>query len=200
VDFYAFAPLAEFTDRYGMIRPIPGCSLLGRKEFFERLQAIAAILKTGGSDRTWQQLYDELPILRHHLTRCLVLNGIDPDGVTLEMLESLVFSRMEGDEIITGRLVELNQPKAAEDGDVEAKAQNLLQILAALSLQMGGVKEALELASNPSLPADALIELTSERVELQLTPEEKGKRKAAKQNKELRKDFDRLMAIPVGDS
>jgi hypothetical protein len=157
-----FAPPAEFQDRDGIVRPIATCSLIGRFEFNERIEQIQSRLALAEAGESWQVLYDRDKRLRFYVDRCLQLNGISPEWVTLEMVEAFLFHRFdeETDEYLPGWLVELNSPKQAPHKVAPEKPLTLAEILAALSLQTS-VSDALEVAS--SIPAEMVTAISEER-------------------------------------
>lgn len=91
---FAQFPRLEFEDRFGVIRSLAGCSLMGRQEFFERLQQLQARIDALPEAATVAELYDTDSRFRHYCDRCLILNGIDPDWLTVGMLPDFLFVRV----------------------------------------------------------------------------------------------------------
>jgi hypothetical protein len=161
-----FASLAEFVDRSGVTRSIYGCSLVGRFEFAERIQQLQSILDEYPVSRL-EELYEGNRQFHFAVDRVLSLNGIDPDWVTLPMVEQLLFVRAGGD---SGWLVELNTrltPGASAGGD----AATLSDVLAALSLNCESLSEAIDLATK--MPANLLLDTIEAKGQLLKTPEQK---------------------------
>jgi hypothetical protein len=156
-----FAPVAEFEDRSGIVRTVSACSIAGRFEFFDRLKQIEGLLKAVESGESWQELYDRNKQFRHYVDRALLLNGIEPDWVTLEMVEVFLFHRFdeETQEYKPGWLAELNQPKQSKSQGKGAPL-SLTDIIAALSIQ-AGIADALTAVSE--LPAEMVGEILEER-------------------------------------
>jgi hypothetical protein len=164
MEWISFAPTAEFEDRAGIVRAVFGCSIAGRFEFFDRLKQIETLLKTVDSGESWQALYERDKKFRHYVDRCLVLNGIDPDWVTLGMVEVFLFHRLdeETQEYKPGWLVELNLPKQSQS-QAKGSPLSLTDIIAALSLQ-AGISDAIAAVS--TLPAHLAGEILEERERL----------------------------------
>lgn len=180
-----FPPLAEFEDCRGEVRPIRGCSLVGRFEFHDRSAEIWQRLATAEPGEHWQQLYVRDRRLQYLIKRCLELNGIDPEWVTLSQVESLLISRETEQGMETGWLLTLNAPKTVPTGQAgDRQAPTLEEILAALSLSVDSVPDALELAD--SVPGNVLMEISTARANLQKTPEKKQKEKMREWGKSLR--------------
>lgn len=180
----------EFEDRSGVMRTLYGCSVVGRFEFFERLQQIEARFRELPNDRSWQQLYEADRRLKFLIDRCLTLNGIELDWVTLDMVEQLLFHRIEDELYEEGWLISLNQPKKPPSAG--AKSMTLEEILAAVSTHTSSIKEAIDLAE--TLPANQLMDLLEARARLieMSDPVKKkefnkkeGKRKAAEAFKRM---------------
>ena len=171
-----FPPLAEFEDCRGATRPIRGCSLIGRFEFGDRLSEMWQRLAMAEAGEHWQQLYVRDRRLQFLIKRCLQLNGIEPDWVNLSQVEDLLISRKAETGMEAGWLVTLNAPKAVPTEQVSDRpAPTLEEILAALSLSVESVPEALELAD--TVPGNALMEIVTARTNLQKPPEQKKKEK-----------------------
>lgn len=188
-----FSPLAEFVDRTGIVRPIYGCSLLGRFEFVDRQEQITQMLDGAASDQTWQQMYIDSKPFANAVNRCLALNGIDPDWLTPTSLEQLLFVRTGDDgEWQAGWLTELNtrESKAvsASSDSIESTLPNLLAVL---SLNCDSLTEAIELASG--VPANLLLDVMDARVELSKTPEQKNADEQAANMASLKNDYASLI-------
>lgn len=150
--------LLEFPDRTGTIRTVAGCSLLGRDEFFARLSQLKGILESADPA---SQIQDVLAgaTARHHVIKCLELNGINPDWVTLPMAVELLLS--------PGTLIEFNlPPKSEEAAPSTDKPATTESLIAALATHTQSLSEALNLASDPSLPANRLLEVVRAKTEL----------------------------------
>lgn len=177
---FAQFPRLEFEDRFGSIRSVAGCSLIGRHEFYERLQQINERIQANPAAVTVTELYDTDTRFRYYCDRCLTLNGIDPDWVTVGMLEELLFVRSVGGEARPGLLIELNQPP--ETNKPVDDPATLHEILAVLASHEKSLTAALKLASDLNLPANDLLEILTARSELEKSADPEYKKK--KQQKE----------------
>lgn len=173
-----FAPVAEFEDRSGIVRAVSGCSISGRFEFFDRLKQIESLLQTAEAGESWQELYDRDKRFRHCIDRALLLNGVDPDWVSLDMVEQFLFHRLDEatQEYKAGWLVELNQSK--QSSQPKAAPLSLTDIIAALSIQ-AGIADAI--ATVTQLPADLAGGVLEERDRLMDTGKD-GKPKKPKRS------------------
>jgi hypothetical protein len=172
--------LAEFVDRLGIIRQTAGCSLVGRFEFSERLVQLEEILNSLPAERSWVEEYGENNRFKHVVDRLLVLNGLEPDWFTPDMVSTLLFGRVDSDgNILPGWLIELNSSSEQRSGESATLAQSVAGLAESLT-------EAIELAQN--LPAQFMIAVAEERVELYKSPEQKAEDKKRKLFNELRYD------------
>lgn len=186
-----FPPLAEFVDRAGIVRSIYGCTLLGRFEFIDRQTQIKAILDSSPDSTTWQELYISNTQFRVFVDRCLALNGIDPDWLTPETIEQLLFARLDGETWKAGWLTELNtrESKSVSSGQlIEATLPNML---AYVSLACESMSEAIELATG--MPGNLLIDTIEARNELLKTPEQKANDDKARNLASLKNDYSSLI-------
>lgn len=178
-----YAPLQtpfEFDDRSGVTRSLYGCSVAGRFEFFERLQEVEARLKALDQKRSWQELYDSDRRLRFLINRCLKLNGIKLSWVTLDMVEQLIFHRLDPDAETweEGWLISINRPTKAPAP--AAKPMTIEDILAAISTHTPSLQEAIAL-TNPEtgMPAQQLLDLLEARGKIMEQADPAKKEKAA---------------------
>lgn len=157
------------------------------------------------SDRpeTWQQIYRTNKRFQHICTQCLQLNGVDPDWLTFDQLEALLFQRIDADtgEIRAGWLLELNRPPEAE-GSSKGKGEALSaeEMVAAIALTTGNLKEALELYTSVR-PSQFVSELLKAQAELK-DPDSRTKRKRRKIAKRVKEEHSpeelkRLLAMPI---
>jgi hypothetical protein len=188
-----FSPLAEFVDRSGVTRSIYGCSLIGRFEFADRQEQLKVMLDAALETETWQDLYLNIRAFSTAVDRCLMLNGIEPDWLTPETIEQLLFARFEDGEWKAGWLTELNtrvsQPSTGES--IESTLPNLLAIV---SLNCESLSQAIDLASN--MPGNLLLDTIDARNELVKTPEQKAEDMKAVNMAELRRDYAGLVSDP----
>lgn len=184
-----FAPLAEFVDRSGVTRSIYGCSLIGRFEFADRQEQLKAMLDAAIEGETWQDLYLNNRSFSNAVDRCLQLNGIDPDWLTPETIEQLLFARFEDGEWKSGWLSELNsrESKPSTGEGIESTLPNLLALV---SLSCDSLNEAIELAS--SMPGNLLLDTIEARSELMKSPEQRAEDVKAANMEELRRDYSSL--------
>jgi hypothetical protein len=169
VEFFEFAPAAEFVDRTGIVRPIYGCSLLGRDEFWQRLAQLANRLEsvTAGS---FQAAYALDPRTQQLTARLLQLNGIDPDWVTLAQAEQLLIS--------PGHLAQLNQAEQPTEASVGKDTPPTLPELIAAISSFSSIKDALDLAN--TVPANLLGDIVTARAVQSLPPKEQAREKSRK--------------------
>jgi hypothetical protein len=202
IPFIDFKPLAEFTDRLGHVRPIAGCSVLGRLEFWERVERLYDLMKEAERDDHWQQLYHSSKEFRHTIHTCLTLNGIDPDWLTFDQLQALLFHRVdeESGELRPGWLMELNTPPTEEPTGKAGDPLTAEELVAALAATAGSLKDALELAQHVR-PADFLLGIAQAQAELkdQESRERRQRKKVVQRLKrELGMDeIKRLIQTPI---
>lgn len=178
-----FQPIAEFPDRCGFIRPIYGMSIFGQFEFVDRLGDIEQMVLEADESITWESLYISQPRFRHAIDKALGCWGIDPEWLTPQHIEQLLFVR--GEEC--GWLVELARGKGEKGG----KEQTLADTLATISTHYQSLQEVLELANN--VPADLLVEVLNSKVGTQ--SQDKPQSPQQKQKEQYLKDnFDELIA------
>lgn len=185
-----FAPLAEFVDRSGVTRSIYGCSLIGRFEFIDRQEQLKAMLDAAIEGETWQDLYLNNRSFSNAVDRCLTLNGIDPDWVTPESIEQLLFARFEDGEWKSGWLGELNARESKQSAG-EGIESTLPNLLALVSLSCDSLNEAIELASN--MPGNLLLDTIEARSELLKSPEQKAEDDKARNMAALKAEYGNLV-------
>ena len=185
-----FAPLAEFVDRSGVTRSIHGTSLIGRFEFVDRLEQLTSMLDAAIDGETWQDLYLNNRAFANAVDRCLTLNGIDPNWVTPESIEQLLFARFEDGEWKSGWLSELNrrESKSSKGEGIEPTLPNLLALV---SLICDSLSEAINLASD--MPSGLLLDVIDARSELLKTPEQKAEDEKARNMEALKQDYSSLL-------
>lgn len=203
IPFIDFKPLADFSDRTGIVRSIYGCTPLGRLEFWERIEQINSLLKQESAEYSWEEVYQLNAAFRHQVNRCLELNGIDPEWLTFAHVEAFLFHRLdpESEEFRPGWLLELNSPpKSEQKPKTDGEVLTVEELVAAIALTVGNTKEALELASTVR-PADSLlgvIEAQSEMKDSEARERKKRKRTSEKIKKKLGEDeLKRLINTPV---
>ena len=179
-----FQPLAEFPDRNNVVRPIYGTTIMGRFEFADRMGDIEQMVSEADESLTWESLYISQPRFRHSIDKALGCWGIDPEWLTPQHIEQLLF--MRGDEC--GWLVELAKGKG-ERG--KGKEQTLADTLATISTHYQSLQEVLELANN--VPADLLVEVLNSKVGIQSQDNSQNPQQKQKEQY-LKNNFDELMA------
>lgn len=184
-----FSPLAEFVDRSGVTRSIHGCSLIGRFEFADRQEQLKAMLDGAIEGETWQDLYLNNRAFANAVDRSLQLNGIDPDWLTPETIEQLLFARFEDREWKSGWLSELNArvSKLSTGEGIESTLPNLLALV---SLSCDSLSEAIDLAAN--MPGNLLLDTIEARGELMKSPEQRAEDVKAANMEGLRRDYSSL--------
>jgi hypothetical protein len=185
-----FAPLAEFVDRSGVTRSIYGCSLIGRFEFIDRVEQLKTMLDESIEGETWQDLYLNNRAFATAVDRCLQLNGIDPDWLTPETIEQLLFARHEDGDWKTGWLTELNA-RVGQPSNGESIESTLPNLLALVSLSCDSLNEAIDLATN--MPGNLLLDTIEARGDLLKSPEAKAVDSKARNMEALARDYASLM-------
>ena len=195
MQFIDFKPIADFVDRTGKIRPIAACSLIGRDEFFERLEQIQNRLQQETS-MSWEELYDVDNHFRYLIDRCLKLNNIKPNWVSLNQVEMLLLHRQdENGEWVAGWLFSLNKPKQSQSESKNSVPMSTEETIALIASQPGSsLTDAIGLAS--TVPANPLIEMVSAQSDLS-DPKRWQKRKAKPRKPMTGDEFEQLMSIPV---
>ena len=181
--YLEFSPIAEFPDRNNIVRPIYGTTIMGRFEFADRLADIEQMLSEALEFVTWESLYISQSRFRHSIDKALQCWGIDPEWLTPQHIEQLLF--MRGEE--PGWLIELSKGKN-ERG--QGKAQTLAETLATISTHCQSLQEALDLAN--TVPADLLVEVLNTKAGMGENKPFKPQQKAKEQY--LKDNFDELMA------
>ena len=201
INFIDFPSPDEFNDRFGQTRSIPTCSPLGRVEFWLRINEIKKRLEESSSQESWHRLFDRSERFRFLVIRCIQLNGIDPEYLTMAHVEDFLFYRydVEKEEYIPGRLLELNCRKEDDENDQLVKRGEELtieEVVALISLVNNQtIGEAIIEASQ--IPARVLMPIVEAKQALQ-DPEFSTKKKQKTMRKKLEgPEFDRLMKIPV---
>jgi hypothetical protein len=185
--------LAEFADRSGIIRQTAGCSLVGRFEFSQRLEQLQEMLEQMPSEQPWADEYHRGGRFAHVIDRLLELNSLKTDWLTLDMVSTLLFGRVDEDgNILPGWLIELNSPTQTDKRSTGEPA-TLATMVAGLSESLA---EAIELAEG--LPAQVTIEIAHARAEMYKTDEQKAEDKKQRVFEELRNDA-RLEEILGGE-
>lgn len=165
---------------------------MGREEFFTRLQQLQHLMSyVADPGEPWEKFYDRNPQVQHTIKRILVLNGIDPDWVSLPMIDQLIF--FENGQP-PGLLVRINSPPDTGE-EVEpvkpGEEPTLEKAIALIATQTTSVEEAIRLAN--SVPADKIMSIVDEKMLMQ-NPELKQQRKKRKNLQSLRADFYKLMS------
>ena len=180
----------EFNDRHGVIRQTWGCSLLGRGEFFTRLNALLEQLQKAPQDSTIAALYESDQFFRHNCDRCLALNNIDPDWLDNKgvMLTSFLFTH-DGKGAL---LVDLNHPDPPPpelvDDDEDGEPGTVWDAIASLWGAEEDLQKAMKIAEE--MPAKQVEPVLRARVKQSIPKEEREKRKRDKLLREAAKDYD----------
>jgi hypothetical protein len=158
----------EFADRTGVIRQAYECSILGRDEFFQRLDKLTQIIENAHQSETIANLYRQDRWFRHNCDRCLLLCNVDPDWLNESMLSGLLF----GQKGAIGALVELNIPKQS-DTQSKGKPATDEDMIALLWELTGGLGEASAIAND--IPASVVGDVLKSRSHLHQSPEDQKK-------------------------
>lgn len=169
----------DFRDRLGNFHTICGCSILGKKEFDDRLRLLQKQLQEAEESLTIGELYQQDEYFRYNCDRCLILNGIEPDCLTEAMLVGMMFL-YQGQP---GLLIQLNTParqSVAQPGEKGATPEDLV---AALWAHTQDLEKAIAIASaHPAKQIANFMESRSQLAEEALRvsdPKEYYRRKTA---------------------
>lgn len=164
----------EFVDRLGVTQAIFGCSTVGIFRFQKLIQQIHhTLLNSPEDDLTWQFFYLSDRHFQHAISECLTLNGIDPDTVTLVMVNLLLFD--------PGHLIAINTPPESAKRS-QAEPATLGEVIGAIATGTESIQEAIELAS--TVPAQQLqLILGGKNKAIRMQTEEGKKAEDAKKNK-----------------
>lgn len=152
----------DFKDRLGNFHTIGGCSILGKKEFDDRLRLLQNHLAQAEGSLTIGQLYEQDEYFRYNCDRCLTLNGIEPDWLTEAMLIGMLFLHQGK----PGLLIQLNTPNmqsVAQPGEKGATPEDLV---AALWSHTQDLEKALAIASSNAYPAKQVAGVMESRAKL----------------------------------
>jgi hypothetical protein len=167
----------EFLDRNGIVRTISGCSTNGIFEFHDRLNQIETLLAAAPDTQTWQELYLLDAYFAHCIRSALILNGIDPDWITLDQVNKLLFPHEAGQGWEEGLLIAINAPRTS--GKAE-KAATLGEVIGAIATHTT-LDRALELAE--TVPAKQLQAVMKAKVESEKTAVDGGKTERQKRDR-----------------
>jgi hypothetical protein len=184
-------PLAEFEDRFGMVRRLYGPSVLGRYQFAARIAEIGRLLEQ--AEGTWPELYRGSAQFRSAMDGALTCWGIQPDWVSQHQMEELLlYRRGEEGEAKGGYLMEL---LLVDDSSEGGQGMSLSEAIAAISTHCHSLQEALDLAN--SVPADLLQEVLKSRAK---NSESGTPKEDQVKQQHLKANFDKLMAMAGGEA
>lgn len=165
----------DFPDRTGQIRTIYGCSTTGIFEFHSRLSQIETLLTTAPDTQTWQELYLLDAYFAYCIRSALILNGIDPDWVSLDMVHRLLFPHETDQGWEEGILIAINAPRAGAPRT--EKAATLGEAIGAIATHTT-LDKALELAE--TVPARQLQAIMKAKVDAEKAAVDGGKKERQK--------------------
>jgi hypothetical protein len=168
----------EFIDRTGTIRTIYGCSTIGIFEFHDRLSQIETLLTTAPDTQTWQELYLSDAYFAHCIKQSLILNGIDPDWVSLDQVHRLLFPHETSQGWEEGLLISVNA-SAPRTSKLE-KSATLGEVIGAIATHTT-LDKALELAE--TVPAKQLQVIMKAKIESEKTAVDGGKTERARSDR-----------------
>lgn len=185
-----FPILAEYEDRFGVVRQLYGCTILGRFEFAERLQQISDRMATLPADQPWTEAYRKDAQLRHAIDRALGCWGIEPNNLTPAHIEAFLLYREHNGQYVPGYLSELlADPATAPSSD---EPPTLAEAIAAVATHCESLTEAIELAG--TIPSTALNDILAAKNELAEAAENPAKKPKNKEiAKHIQDNFDELM-------
>jgi hypothetical protein len=185
-----FPALAEYEDRFGVVRQLYGCTILGRFEFAERLQQISDRMATLAADQPWIEAYRQDAQLRHAIDRALHCWGIDPDNLTPAHIQAFLLYREQDGQYLPGYLSDL-----LSDPDTEpttAEPPSMAEMVASIATHCQTLTEAIELASTvPSSALSDILAAKNDLTEMAENPARKPKNK--KKANFIKENFDELM-------
>lgn len=179
----------DFKDRFGTLRTIYGCSILGKKEFDDRLLTLKQHLDAADGKTTIGDLYLKDEYFRYNCDRCLALNGIEPDWVNEQILISLLFLHNQK----PGLLVLLNMPERGAIAQPGEKGATPEDLVAALWAHTEDLQKAIDIAKSRDYPAKQVAAVMHSRSKLaeealkEADPKEYYRRKSARLARERRR-------------
>jgi hypothetical protein len=182
----------EFIDRTGVVRTIYGCSTTGIFEFHDRLSQIETLLANAPDTQTWQELYLSDAYFAHCIRSALILNGIDPDWVSLDQVHRLLFPHETAQGWEEGILIAINAPRTS--GKAE-KAATLGEVIGAIATHTT-LDKAIELAETvpvKQLQAVMKAKVDGEKAAVDGGKTERQKRDRAKAKAQLEEMRSRLV-------
>jgi hypothetical protein len=168
----------EFLDLTGQIRTIYGCSSIGIFEFYQRLSQLHTLLTAAPAETNWQELYLSNKQFAHCLQRCLILNGIDPDWVTLDQVHKLLFPHETVQGWEEAILVAINAPRTSAPRTAEPAT--LGEVVGAIATHTT-LDKALELAQ--TVPAKQLQAIMKAKVDAEKAAVDGGKKERQKSDR-----------------
>lgn len=185
-----FPALAEYEDRFGIVRQLYGCTILGRFEFAERLQQISDRMALLPHDQPWTEAYQKDSQLRHAIDRALGCWGIEPDNLTPAHIQAFLLYREQDGQFLPGYLTDLLADPAAEPATGEPPS--MAEMVASIATHCESLQEAIELAS--TIPSTALTDILAAKNELAEAAADPAKKPQNKKKASYIKDnFDQLM-------
>jgi hypothetical protein len=179
--------LAEIVDRSGTVRQTAGCSIVGRREFAQRLEQIQEVLGEQEGGVVWYDLYGADLRFTHLLDRCMMLNGLDADWFTPSQIEALLFPHLgEGGEPQQGHLIAINAGTTDQsDRQTSQAPQTMGEVIACLSEDL---EQAMAIATE--VPADLAIAINQAQAAMRLADDERAeleRKKSRPDPKEIEK-------------
>jgi hypothetical protein len=173
----------EFVDRLGNTQEVYGCSTRGVFRFQKLIQQIQhTLFNCPENDLTWQFFYLSDRHFQSAVTECLELNNIDPDTVTLAMVNALLFD--------PGHLIAINTPP--ETAARNSEPATLGEIMGAIATQTESLEEAIRLAE--TVPAQQLQVILGGKNKIQRlrTPEGKKAEEATRNKAKARSQLEAM--------
>lgn len=164
----------QYTNRFGTVCTTYGASTTGVFRFQKLIQQIQhTLLNCPDDDLTWQYFYLSDRHFQSAVTECLTLNNIDPDTVTLAMVNALLFD--------PGHLIAINTPPESAH-QKQAEPATLGEVIGAIATHTESLEEAIRLAE--TVPAQQLQAIMGGKNKLQRQQTEEGRKaKSAQTNK-----------------
>jgi hypothetical protein len=168
IERYRLKPLADFLTVSGAVRQLYGVPCANSDEFFERADWIRRTALAENQPMSLDELFRADQIFAASVARCLELNGLSFNDVSLRHIQDLLLFEM-GDgpdaELQAGLLVRINTPRTRPEMEAGAtkkpiKEAGYANVVASLASYNKSLTEAIDLTSR--LTTDELSDFIAE--------------------------------------